>query len=262
MCFASYPPEIPGDFPFQFRVNRLSPAPPVAPPHIRFLYVGLTLCYRLPSSVCCHPDSAESLDLPRNRRPMNFGGTLRVRPTGRTHKKSIRYGVTDARSLRFAINPFEEKQRRPLYSVLTINWGLTFNEPTIGDASKDSRTSPSSFSADALPLILTVIESCAIESGFVSMRPETSVFRHSSSTPSREANSSAPILTQPATDHKRISAGLAPKSDPPKSLGSSAMHEKFLERMKLLVLLFHSALAKSGTKEHPEAVVVFVILNS
>ena len=72
MCFASYPSDLRDDFPFQYRVNRFWPALPVVPPHIRFLYVGLTFCYRLPSSVCYLPDSAESLDLPLNGRSVDF----------------------------------------------------------------------------------------------------------------------------------------------------------------------------------------------
>lgn len=72
MCFASYPSDLRDDFPFQYRVNRFWPALPVVPPHIRFLYVGLTFCYRLPSSVCYLPDSAESLDLPLNGRSVGF----------------------------------------------------------------------------------------------------------------------------------------------------------------------------------------------
>ena len=72
MCFASSPSDLRDDFPFQYRVNRFWPALPVVPPHIRFLYVGLTFCYRLPSSVCYLPDSAESLDLPLNGRSVDF----------------------------------------------------------------------------------------------------------------------------------------------------------------------------------------------
>lgn len=45
---------------------------PVVPPHIRFLYNGLTLCYRLPVSAFYLPDSAESLDLPLNGLSVDF----------------------------------------------------------------------------------------------------------------------------------------------------------------------------------------------
>lgn len=73
--FASYPSDLRGDIPFQHRANQLRPALPVVPLHIRFLYVGLMLCYRLPSSVCYLPDSAESLDLPLNGRSVDFHHT-------------------------------------------------------------------------------------------------------------------------------------------------------------------------------------------
>ena len=72
MRFTSYPPDLRDDFPFQYGVNRFSPALPVASPRIRFLYVGLTLCYRLPSPVRCLAGSAESLDLPLNGRSVDF----------------------------------------------------------------------------------------------------------------------------------------------------------------------------------------------
>ena len=75
MRFTSFPSDLRDDFPFQYRVNRFWPALPVVPPHIRFLYVGLTFCYRLPSSVCYLPDSAESLDLPLNGRSVDFHHT-------------------------------------------------------------------------------------------------------------------------------------------------------------------------------------------
>ncbi len=45
---------------------------PIETPHIRFLFVGLAICYRLPSSDRCLPDSAESLDLPLLGRPVDF----------------------------------------------------------------------------------------------------------------------------------------------------------------------------------------------
>lgn len=64
MRFTSYPSDLRDAFPFQHRVNQFWPSLPVVPPQIRFLYVELTLCYQLPSSVCYLPDCAESLDLP------------------------------------------------------------------------------------------------------------------------------------------------------------------------------------------------------
>lgn len=70
--FTSYPSDLRNNFPVQFWVNRFQPALPVVPPQIRFLYVGLTFCYRLPSPVRCLPSSVESLDLPLNRRSVDF----------------------------------------------------------------------------------------------------------------------------------------------------------------------------------------------
>lgn len=64
MRFTSYPSDLRDAFPFQNRVTQFWPSLPVVPPQIRFLYVELTLCYQLPSSVCYLPDCAESLDLP------------------------------------------------------------------------------------------------------------------------------------------------------------------------------------------------------
>lgn len=72
MRFTSYPSDLRNNFPVQFWVNRFQPALPVVPPQIRFLYVGLTFCYRLPSPVRCLPSSVESLDLPLNRRSVDF----------------------------------------------------------------------------------------------------------------------------------------------------------------------------------------------
>lgn len=70
--FTFYPPDLHDDFPFQYRVNQYMPSLPVVPPHIRFLYVGLTLYYRLPSSACYLPDSAESLAFPLNAQSVDF----------------------------------------------------------------------------------------------------------------------------------------------------------------------------------------------
>ena len=58
--------------PYRYGVNRLLPALPESSPHIQFLFVRLTVCYRLPSSVCYLPDSAESLILPSIGRTMDF----------------------------------------------------------------------------------------------------------------------------------------------------------------------------------------------
>ena len=72
MRFPSYLSDLRDDFPYRYWVNLSSPALPVAPPHIRFLCVRLTVCYRLPSSGRYLPDSAESLGLPPIGRPVDF----------------------------------------------------------------------------------------------------------------------------------------------------------------------------------------------
>ena len=54
------------------QVNDFRLALPIDAPRIRFLFVGLAICYRLPSSVCCLPDSAELLDLPLLGRSVDF----------------------------------------------------------------------------------------------------------------------------------------------------------------------------------------------
>ena len=66
-------------FPYRYGVNRIRPALPESPPHIQFLFVRLTFCYRLPSSVCYLPDSAESLVLPSIGRTVDFHHWSHVR---------------------------------------------------------------------------------------------------------------------------------------------------------------------------------------
>ena len=50
MCFTPYLPDLRASHPEQFRVNRAWPTFPRYTPHIRFLFVRLGLCYRLPPS--------------------------------------------------------------------------------------------------------------------------------------------------------------------------------------------------------------------
>ena len=50
MCFTPYLPDLRASHPEQFRVNRAWPTLPRYTPHIRFLFVRLVLCYRLPPS--------------------------------------------------------------------------------------------------------------------------------------------------------------------------------------------------------------------
>lgn len=45
-------------------------------PHIRFLFVRLAVCYRLPSSIRCLLDSAELLVLPATGRTVDFHHTI------------------------------------------------------------------------------------------------------------------------------------------------------------------------------------------
>ena len=45
-------------------------------PHIRFLFVRLVVCYRLPSSIRCLLDSAELLVLPATGRTVDFHHTI------------------------------------------------------------------------------------------------------------------------------------------------------------------------------------------
>ena len=88
--FTSYPSDLRNNFPVQFWVNRFQPALPVVPPQIRFLYVGLTFCYRLPSPVRCLPSSVESLDLPLNRRSVDFHHINTRALLGALKKKAVR----------------------------------------------------------------------------------------------------------------------------------------------------------------------------
>lgn len=60
-------PDLRLDFPFQYWVNREWPAFLVAPPLIRFLYIGLSLCYQFPPPVCYLPASVKLLDLPQEQ---------------------------------------------------------------------------------------------------------------------------------------------------------------------------------------------------
>ena len=50
MCFAPYLPDLRASLPEQLWVNRSLPTLPRYTPHIRFLFVRLVLCYRLPPS--------------------------------------------------------------------------------------------------------------------------------------------------------------------------------------------------------------------
>ena len=79
MRFTSYLPDLRRLLPYRYRVNRFWPALPESSPLIRFLFVRLTLCYRLPSSVCYLPDSAESLVLPSIGRTVDFHHQSHVR---------------------------------------------------------------------------------------------------------------------------------------------------------------------------------------
>ena len=79
MRFTSYLPDLRRLLPYRYGVNRSLPALPESSPRIRFLFVSLTLCYRLPSSVCYLPDSAESLVLPSIGRTVDFHHQSHVR---------------------------------------------------------------------------------------------------------------------------------------------------------------------------------------
>lgn len=72
MRFPSYLLDLRRLFPYRYGVNRSLPALPESSPHIQFLFVRLTICYRLPSSVCYLPDSTGSLVLPSIGRTVDF----------------------------------------------------------------------------------------------------------------------------------------------------------------------------------------------
>ena len=79
MRFASYLLNLRRPFPYRYWVNRSWTALPESSPRIQFLFVRLTLCYRLPSSVRYLPDSAESLVLPSIGRTVDFHHQTHVR---------------------------------------------------------------------------------------------------------------------------------------------------------------------------------------
>ena len=56
-------------------------------PHIRFLFVRLAVCYRLPSSIRCLLDSAELLVLPATGRTVDFHHTITRALPGAPKKK-------------------------------------------------------------------------------------------------------------------------------------------------------------------------------
>lgn len=68
-------------------VNWFPPALPVATPHIRFLFVRLTVCYRFPSSGRYLPDSSELLDLHLIGQSVDFHHINRRAPLGVPKKK-------------------------------------------------------------------------------------------------------------------------------------------------------------------------------
>lgn len=72
MRFPSYLSDIRELLPYRYGVSRIGPILPKLPPHIRFLFVRLMVCYRLPSSVRYLPDSVELLVLPPIGRTVDF----------------------------------------------------------------------------------------------------------------------------------------------------------------------------------------------
>ena len=79
MRFTSYLLNLRRPFPYRYWVNRSLTALPGSSPRIQFLFVRLTLCYRLPSSVRYLPDSVESLVLPSIGRTVDFHHQTHVR---------------------------------------------------------------------------------------------------------------------------------------------------------------------------------------
>lgn len=59
-------------------------------PHIRFLFVRLAVCYRLPSSIRCLLDSAELLVLPATGRTVDFHHTITRALPGAPKKEGSR----------------------------------------------------------------------------------------------------------------------------------------------------------------------------
>ena len=110
MRFTSYLPDLRRLLPYRYGVNRTWPALPESSPLIRFLFVRLTLCYRLPSSVCYLPDSAESLVLPSIGRTVDFHHQSHVRcwahkqNAARTTKSGLRLSPNRAPVLWAAVS--------------------------------------------------------------------------------------------------------------------------------------------------------------
>jgi len=90
MRFAPYLSDLHIAFPCRYGVNWMWTALPYLVPHIRFLFVRLAVCYRLPSSIRCLLDSAELLVLLATGRTVDFHHTITHSLPGAPQKTSCR----------------------------------------------------------------------------------------------------------------------------------------------------------------------------